>query len=126
MSSLGWIVLGSMLAMFAELKLNVPDILADFSWLTVGRVLPAAAASMTYGWAASAGIGAGLWLLARLGRTPLRHGGVLVAAWLLWNLGVTLGTAAHAYRQAGEFGELAEPSAHHLNKRSRCPATRPG
>ncbi len=162
MSALGWIVLGSALALFAELKLNVPDltvmepswsvgdystnggdqfyvrwlyavigffshllheffafiswclhpvlaVMTDAAWLTVGRVLPAAAAAMTYGWAASAGIGVGLWLLARLGRVPLRHGGVLVGAWLLWNLGVTLGVAAVLYGQGTSYHTLEFP-----------------
>ena len=109
MSSLGWLVLGSALALFAELKLNVPDLLSEFGWLTVGRVLPAAAAAMTYGWAASAAIGTGLWLLARLGRDPLRQGGVLLAAWGLWNLGLTLGVSAILYGQGTSFHTLEFP-----------------
>ena len=109
MSSLGWLVLGSTLAIFAQLKLNVPDILSEVGWLTVGRVLPAAAACMTYGWAATAGIGAGLWLLARLGRDPLRQGGVLLAAWLLWNLGLTLGVSAILYGQGTSYHTLEFP-----------------
>ena len=147
-SSLGWLVLGSALSVFAQLKLNVPDLTAlepdwttggdnlvervingtlafiagfihlfhpllagatDAAWLTVGRMVPAAAASMTYGWAASAAIGVGLWLLARLGRDPLRQGGVLLAAWLLWNLGLTLGVSAILYGQATSFHTLEFP-----------------
>jgi cytochrome c oxidase cbb3-type subunit 1 len=36
-------------------------------------------------------MGTGLWLMARLCRVAVRHGGILYVAWALFNLGVTLG-----------------------------------
>lgn len=86
-----WLLLGSLLSVLAYFKLVLPGLLPDIAYFTTGRVLPAAENAFVYGWAASAAIGAGLWILARLCRTPLRHGGVLSSAWLLWNTGLTLG-----------------------------------
>ncbi len=109
LSSLSWLLIGSALASIASLKMNLPNFLADISWLTFGRVHPAATNAMLYGWEGSLGIGLGLWLLARLGRTPLRHGGVLTAAWALWNLGVTLGVASILYGHGTSYPGLEFP-----------------
>ena len=65
-SSILWLLLSSAFGAMAAVKLNVPWILSDFGWLTVGRLYPLATSSFSYGWAASAGIGAALWIMARL------------------------------------------------------------
>ncbi len=44
-----------------------------------------------YGWGFNAAFAFGLWLMARLSATTLRHGGWLFVAAKFWNLGVTLG-----------------------------------
>lgn len=108
-SAIGWLLLASGLGVLASVKLNFPYFLTTFSWLTFGRVHPAATSAFVYGWAATAGIGASLWLMARLCRTPLRGGGVLVAAWGLWNLGVTLGVFGILYGQGTSFNGLEFP-----------------
>ena len=109
LSSISWLLMGSALASIASLKTNLPNFLADVSWLTFGRVHPAATNAMLYGWEFSLGIGLGLWLLARLGRAPLRHGGVLTAAWALWNLGVTLGVVSILYGHGTSYPGLEFP-----------------
>ena len=109
LSSISWLLIGSGLSSISSLKLNLPNFLADVSWLTFGRVHPAATNAMLYGWEFSLGIGLGLWLLARLGRAPLRHGGVLTAAWALWNLGVTLGVVAILYGHGSSYPGLEFP-----------------
>jgi cytochrome c oxidase cbb3-type subunit 1 len=86
-----WLVNGALLAFFSSWKLVHPGFLDGISWLTYGRLQPAAENAIVFGWASQAGIGAGLWLLARLGRATLGGGRLLIAAAIFWNLGVVLG-----------------------------------
>lgn len=90
-SSLVWLLLASSLSLLAWLKMLEPHFLPGVAWLTFGRLWPAQQDAFVYGWIGSAGIGVGLWMMGRLSRVPLRHGGVLLGAWALWNLGLTLG-----------------------------------
>ena len=108
-SSISWLLLGSALAVIASFKLNAPSLLANVPWLTFGRVHPAATNAMLYGWQFPLAIGLGLWVLARLGRVPLRHGGILTAAWALWNVGVTLGVCAILYGHGTSYEGLEFP-----------------
>ncbi len=108
-SSVSWLLLGSALASIASFKLNVPGFLAGVSWLTFGRVHPAATNAMLYGWQFPLAMGLGLWVLARLGRVPLRHGGILTAAWALWNVGVTLGICSILYGHGSSYEGLEFP-----------------
>ncbi len=91
-SSVVWLVVGSLLALVASWKLHSPGFLADFSWLTFGRVRPAHLTVVAYGWASMAGIGALLWLEARLCRAALPLQGLLLGACALWNVAVAGGT----------------------------------
>jgi cytochrome c oxidase cbb3-type subunit 1 len=86
-----WLVAGSMLAMIASIKFHAPDFLAACSWLTYGRVQPAADNSLLYGFCIPAGLGVALWLFAQLGQAPLRGVIVPVVAAKLWHLGVFVG-----------------------------------
>ncbi len=90
-SAIFWLVAGSLLAFIASWKLIHPSFLDGISWLTYGRIQPAAENALIYGWASQAGIGAGLWFLARLGRTVLSHSKLLISAAIFWNFGVVLG-----------------------------------
>jgi len=89
-----WLVLGTFLCAVAGLKLVWPGFLDGPAFLTYGRIAPAAVSALVYGWASSAGFGIVLWLLARLGRTPLSYVVLPVAAAIFWNLGVFLGVLA--------------------------------
>ena len=93
-SAVFWLVTGSFLGCLAAWKLVVPSFLDGSGWLTYGRIQPAAENALAYGWASQAGIGLGLWLLARLGRTALGSERLLVTAGLFWNLGVLLGVCS--------------------------------
>src|SRR6185436_10889988 len=86
-----WLVLGGALAMIASLNFHKPSLLAHCPWMTYGRVVPAHWNCFAYGFAVQAGLGVGLWILARLGRTPLGHPLLLAFAIKLWNIGVTVG-----------------------------------
>lgn len=90
-SALVWLLLGGALQLIASLKLHLPGFLSTCEWAAYGRVAPAAQNALVYGWGMNAAFGFGLWLMARLSATTLRHGGWLFVALKFWNLGVTLG-----------------------------------
>src|SRR2546430_13623170 len=90
-SAILWLLLGTLLAGITSWKLHAPDLLANWSWITWGRIRPAHMNVMVYGWASMAGIGTAIWLMARLCRTTLRHPFLLIAGGAFWNLGVLLG-----------------------------------
>ncbi|HWD21144.1 MAG TPA: cbb3-type cytochrome c oxidase subunit I [Verrucomicrobiae bacterium] len=86
-----WLVLGTACTLLASIKLHVPHLLADCSALTYGRIRPAGLDCFLYGFGLQAGLGVGLWLLCRLGRTALLGSGVALFGMAFWNLGVSLG-----------------------------------
>src|SRR5256714_5494932 len=90
-SAIVWLLLGTLLAGFTSYKLHAPDLLANYSWFTWGRIRPAHMNVMVYGWASMAGIGTAIWLMARLCRTTLRHPLLLITGGAFWDLGVLLG-----------------------------------
>ena len=108
-SSVLWLLLAGAFGTLAALKLNVPGFLTEFGWLTIGRLYPIATSAFAYGWAASAGIGAALWLMGRLTGVPLRFFGLTLAAWLLWNLGLCLGVFGVMYGHGTSFDGLEFP-----------------
>jgi len=91
LSSLGWLLVATVLALITSLKAHTPEFLAGAAWLTYGRVSAASLNALVYGWSTNAGLAVAFWLMARLSRAPLRFGGVLVIAGGFWNLGLTLG-----------------------------------
>ena len=93
-SAIVWLLVGSVFALLASIKLTNPLFFADYSWLTFGRIRPAHLNTVAYGWSSSAAIGVAIWLMARLCRAPLRHTRILLAAAALWNIGVAVGTVA--------------------------------
>ena len=90
-SALGWLILGGALELAASIQLHAPAFLGDCAWFTHGRLAPAAQNALVYGWGMNAAFAFGLWLMARLSATTLRHGGWLFVAAKFWNIGVTLG-----------------------------------
>lgn len=89
--SAAWLVAGCGLALIASVKLVTPEFLNASAWTTYGRVQPAALNALIHGFASQAAFGAGLWLLARLGRARLQCPALVVAGGMLWNVGVFLG-----------------------------------
>jgi cytochrome c oxidase cbb3-type subunit 1 len=86
-----WLLAASAFGLIASIKFHVPGFLADPAWLTYGRVHPAAVNCMLYGFCLPAGLGVGLWLLARLGRSLLAAPWLIVAGALCCDLGLALG-----------------------------------
>jgi len=89
--ALGWLLVGTVLALISAIKLANPEFLAGHEFLTYGRVFAAAMDSLIYGWGCQAAFAVALWLMARLCRTQVKHLGVLYVAWAFWNLAVFWG-----------------------------------
>jgi cytochrome c oxidase cbb3-type subunit 1 len=90
-SALIWLVVSSVLALIASVKLHSPTVLADCAWLSYGHARPAANDAFVYGFASQAGLAVALWILCRLGRNTLVGAIPVGIASIFWNLGVTLG-----------------------------------
>jgi cytochrome c oxidase cbb3-type subunit 1 len=92
-SAVLWLLAGTALALISSFKLHDPQFLGDCEWLTFGRTRAAHLNTVIYGWSANAALAVALWLMARLSRSVLRHGALLLllAAGALWNTGVTIG-----------------------------------
>jgi cytochrome c oxidase cbb3-type subunit 1 len=86
-----WLLVGTIFALISSWKMHNPELLAQYEWLTFGRVRTAHLNTVIYGWATNAGIGVSFWLMARLSRTLLRHAGILYVSGAAWNLGVIIG-----------------------------------
>jgi cytochrome c oxidase cbb3-type subunit 1 len=91
-SAVFWLMIGTIFALLASLKLHSPNLLADTSWLTFGRIRPAHLDVVAYGWSAMAGLGTALWLICRLCRVPLRFPAMPLLAGIIWDIGVAAGT----------------------------------
>lgn len=93
-SAVFWLLVGSILAMLASIKLHSPGFLAGWDWLTFGRVRPAHLNTVIYGWSSMVGVGTLLWLEARLSKVRLPLPVLLPVTGLIWNVGVAYGTVA--------------------------------
>lgn len=90
-TAVAWLIVSTVLGFIASVKLVSPSFLADYPFLTYGRVVPAFHATLVYGWASLAGMGVGIWLMSRLCRVQVRYPGSLVFGICIWNLGLLLG-----------------------------------
>ncbi len=104
-----WLVLGSLLGVFASMKMHAPGVLADWAWLTYGRVRPATTAMLVYGFAGPAAVGLSLWLLARLGRTGLAGAIPVMLAAKTWHFGVLVGVMGILAGEATGFERFEMP-----------------
>ena len=89
-----WLVIGLLLAIVASLTFHKPEIFAGCSFLTYGRVAPAANDLLVYGFAIPAALGVMLWIFARLSQSKLELPIIPVVAAHFWHLGVLVGTLA--------------------------------
>src|SRR4051812_9755577 len=65
-SAVMWLLVGSLLALLASIKLNSPYFLTGTGPLGFGRVRMAHLQAVGIGWAALAGMAAAVWLMCRL------------------------------------------------------------
>jgi len=90
-SAVMWLMLGTLLAMIASLKMTNPDFLGQYEWLTFGRMRSAHLNAMIFGWANNAIMAVAPWIMGRLCRTRIRHTSILLAAGIFYNIAVTIG-----------------------------------
>ena len=107
--SAGWLVVAGLLSVLAAIKLHAPGLLADYAWLTYGRVQPAAWNAFVFGFATPAGLAVALWMTARLSRAPLAGGGFIIVGGLLWHLGLKVGLWGILAGEATGFEGLELP-----------------
>lgn len=112
-SALAWLLVGSLLALIASIKLHAPNFLGGTEWLTFGRVRTAHLNAVAYGWSTMAAIGVLLWLYPRLTRATLRFQTPLMAVGVAWNVLVTAGVLAilFGYSTSVEWLEFPLPIA---------------
>jgi cytochrome c oxidase cbb3-type subunit I len=108
-SGILWLVLSSVLALISAIQLHSPAFLSHASWLTFGRVQAMAESTFIYGWCGNAGLAIALWVLARLGGSPLRALNWVIVGALFWNVGVTLGVIGIGAGEMTSFSWLQMP-----------------
>jgi cytochrome c oxidase cbb3-type subunit 1 len=91
LSSILWLMLGSLLGLIASFKLHTPSFFGGIEFLTYGRVHGAKSVALNYGWGFNAAFAVGIWLMARLSGARIGKPTLLVIACVFWNLGVALG-----------------------------------
>jgi cytochrome c oxidase cbb3-type subunit 1 len=85
-----WLLAMTALGFVATFKLHQPGFLADWPFLTFGRIWPAYLHAFLYGWASLSGMGVALWIISRLCRVRVTAPGMLVTAALAWNVAVVM------------------------------------
>ena len=86
-----WLLIGTVFALIAAFKAHTPNFLGNVEWLTFGRVRAAHLNAVAFGWSNNAAFAVILWLMARLSKVPMKHGGLLYVAGAFWNVGVFVG-----------------------------------
>jgi len=94
--AVAWLVLASAAGLLSSYKLHNPDFLAEYAWLTFGRIRTLHLNMVAYGWAPMAAFGIAMWTLPRLLKTPLHGGRFALLGAMLWNAGLIAGLGAVA------------------------------
>lgn len=89
-----WLLLSTLLGVTASLTFHQPGMFADCAMLSYGRAYPAWSHLFLYGFAIPAGLGVGLWLIARLGKAPVAMPLLIAVGAKIWHLGVLVGLIA--------------------------------
>lgn len=108
-SAIVWLVLSGILSLIASIQLVQPTFMADCACLSYGRTVALQESVFIYGWAANAGLGLALWVLGRLGGSPLRAQNWIVCGTLFWNVALVLGLAGIATGDATSIVFLELP-----------------
>ena len=108
-SAIKWLVLSGILSLIASIQLVQPAFLADCSVFTHGRTVAMQESIFVYGWAANAGLAIALWVLGRLGGSPLRAGNWVIVGTLFWNIAIALGLVGIATGDATSIAFLQLP-----------------
>jgi cytochrome c oxidase cbb3-type subunit 1 len=93
-SGVFWLIVASGFWLLASSQIHTPTAWWTFpgvAWLSFGRTYPAFLNCFVYGWATCAGIGVGIWLLARFSSVPLRNPLFPILAAATWDIGIAVG-----------------------------------
>jgi cytochrome c oxidase cbb3-type subunit 1 len=110
LSAAVWFLVAYICALLCSIKFHASGFLAAPGWLTYGRLWPASRIALLYGAGMQAGLGVGLWLLARLGRAPMRNPLPSFTGAFFWNLGVTVAFIGILHGDSTGFENLELPS----------------
>lgn len=89
-----WLVLSSAFGLIASLTFHKPAMFADCAAFSYGRASAVWATLLVYGFCIPAGLGVGVWLLARLGRVELAKPWLIAFGAKLWHVGVLVAGVA--------------------------------
>jgi len=110
-AALLWLVASGVLALIAAIQLHSPAFFAESACFTHGRTQAMRETAFVYGWAGNAGMAIGLWILGRLGGSPLRGLNWVVIGGAFWNVAIAAGLAGIATGEMTSFSLLQMPRA---------------
>ena len=90
-SAVAWLLVYSLFALLAGVKVHASGMMADSALLAYGRIQPASQLALQFGFLVQLGLAVSAWILSHRGKTVLVDGGYLIFGGMLWNAGVTLG-----------------------------------
>ncbi len=93
LGALSWLVAASALQLLGSAKLLVPGLLAQFDFLTYGRIEGAAPCALVFGFSIPALMGLSAWVLCRLGGQTLAGSPGLWIFGLVWNVSLLAAVA---------------------------------
>lgn len=96
-SSVIWLVIGSILGLLVSLKFHQPEFLGADDFLTFGKLRPLHLNVIAYGWLSPAALAVAMWLVPRMTRIPLQNNKILYGSGILWNFGVFAGCVGLLY-----------------------------
>jgi len=108
-SALLWLLVSGALALANLAQTLSPGLLAECAALSYGRMHALQESALVYGWIANAGFAVALWILGRLGGSPLRSLNWVVVGTLFWNFAVTLGLIGIMFGQGTSIPFLHLP-----------------
>ena len=109
-SAFVWLIVATVVGFIASIKMHSPGFLADYSFLTYGKVAPIFWNSLVYGWLFNAGLACAVFLLSRLGGNNVGLGAFLTISITLWNTGVTAGIIGIMWGEQLPFQWLEFPA----------------
>lgn len=109
LSGAGWMFIGGLLALLANLKMVNPDLLSTCPWLTYGKVEPASNLALIYGGISQFLLGAILFVVSRLTQSFNQESLAGVFGSIFWNIGVTLGVIGIFMGDSTGFASMEAP-----------------
>ncbi len=111
LSSAVWFVIGTSFGLIDAIHLTAPELLGNIPWLVFGRIRPMHTNAVIFGFVGSGLLGAALYLVPALLRTPLYSERLGKASLWVWNLSIIAGsvTLSLGYSQGREYAEWVWP-----------------